>query len=98
MSRAARERITYAPSADHGNAREYVVGVRAGSATWTTGRVMGSATFGWQGLGIGARAWTSQHRTRAAAIADMVAGRDWIADECARHMAAQRADDQLALI
>jgi len=63
--------------------RDYVVELRQGRRCWSVGRISGSVRNGrgaWNGLPIGADAWTRWHRTRADALAALQA-RETFTDE-----------------
>jgi hypothetical protein len=54
--------------------KEYAVGHRRGKTSMTHGRVAGwpgQSNPAWRALGVGSTAWTSEHKTRAAAIEEM---------------------------
>lgn len=88
---AATTHTVFTATVVDGDFREYAVSTRRGSVRITHGRVMGTARTGWTALGIGAKAWTTQYPTRAAAVAAMFAGVTWLDLRAARELRESQA-------
>ena len=85
MARTAAARIHLAEveaqrtTCARGVVRMYAVEVRRGRTRYTLGRVSGLAGS-WEGLPIGAQAWTRRHTTRRAAMEALISREDFRAD------------------